>query len=159
MNERRARHLGELLGVIRDRVAELGVTHETLDAASGLQSGYSSKLLCHPPMRRISPFFMFIVLEALGLEMQITESPEAMERMQSRLTKRVKPPMRALGAHRSVTLHFMPDFIRQRARLGGEAYKVKVPLWRRRANARKAARARWAMPQPPKVVKVRKAKK
>jgi hypothetical protein len=39
-----------LLRVLRQRVADLDITHQTLDSICGLQSGYSSKLLCEPPM-------------------------------------------------------------------------------------------------------------
>jgi hypothetical protein len=61
-------HYYELLQTIRDRVSELGITHETLDAVAGLQSGYASKLLANPPIKRMGAFTQFIVLQALGMK-------------------------------------------------------------------------------------------
>ena len=58
-----ASHYHELLQTIRDRVVELEITHETLDAVAGLQSGYASKLLSNPPIKRMGPFTQFIILQ------------------------------------------------------------------------------------------------
>jgi hypothetical protein len=79
---------GALLRLIRQRVIELGITHETLDAVSGLQSGYTSKLLCDPPVRRMGPIVLFIVLQSLGLALTVTEDPIGLRSLQSRLTAR-----------------------------------------------------------------------
>jgi len=39
------RHSDELLKVIRDRVSELNTTHVSVEAVSGLQNGYLSKVI------------------------------------------------------------------------------------------------------------------
>jgi hypothetical protein len=48
-------HYHELINAVRDRIVELDITHETLDAVAGLQSGYTSKLLSNPPIRPFTP--------------------------------------------------------------------------------------------------------
>src|SRR5436853_70655 len=105
MDDRHARHLGELLDVLRERVAELQISHETLDAVAGWQSGYASKLLCNPPMKRISPFMTYLALQALGLRMIISEDAEALARVKLRLARRLKP--KVLGQLSKV--YFMAD--------------------------------------------------
>jgi hypothetical protein len=128
-----------LLQVIRQRVDELGVTHETLDAISGLQTGYSSKLLCDPPLRRMGPLTLFIVLPSLGMSVALAVDPLAMKALETRMVRRRTP--RLLRA-RSITL--TRDFYSHIARLGNAARMVKLTPARRRAIARKAIRARWA---------------
>jgi hypothetical protein len=128
-----------LIRAVRERVAELGITHETLDAISGLQSGYASKLLADPPIRRIGPLTLFIVLQSLGMSLSLVEDREWMGRAEMRLVPRKTP--RVLRAS-SITL--TPDFYSRIGRLGGNSRLVKISPARRQAIARNAARARWA---------------
>ena len=79
------------LQAIRDRVAELNITHQTLDQISGLQEGYSSKLLCDPPIRRTGPLVLFILLQALGMKLGLLEDREALEAISTRLIPRKVP--------------------------------------------------------------------
>jgi hypothetical protein len=85
------------LDAIRQRVADLNITHETLDAVSGLQTGYSSKLLAKPPIRRIGPLVLYVVLQSLGMKIALVEDREALRAVASRLVPRKVPrvPMRA----------------------------------------------------------------
>ena len=86
-------HYRDLLKVIRNRVAELDTTHEAVDAVSGLQHGYFSKLMCDPPPKRMASFTPFMVLPALGLALWVVEDPAALARVRPRLTRRqVKRP-------------------------------------------------------------------
>lgn len=139
----RARHYAEMLNVIRARVAHLGITHETLDSISGLQGGYSSKVLCRPPIKHMSGFMMFLVLEALGLQTTVTENCEALKRIRTRLSKRKLPRM--LSPPGIVVLN--PDFLRINGRKGGRARLHTLSQKRRSAIARKAAKIRWSRAQ------------
>ena len=140
-----ASHYAGLLDVIRARVAELGITHETLDTIAGLPAGYASKLLCNPPKRRLGPTTMFNVLEALGLKSSFFEDPETLARVRSRLTKRRRPRVRTGAAHRrGVTIYLLPDFLRQIGSKGGAATSAKLTPQQRRESAQRAARARWS---------------
>ena len=82
------------LGAIRQRVIALGITHETLDAISGLQSGYTSKLLANPPIRRMGPIVLYVVLQSLGMKIALVEDCEALRAIASRLVPR-KVPLKA----------------------------------------------------------------
>jgi hypothetical protein len=82
------------LQTIRDRVAELGITYETLDAISGLQSGYTGKLLAQIPIRRMGPIVLFLVLQSLGLQLGLLEDRNALRAVATRLVPR-KVPLKA----------------------------------------------------------------
>jgi hypothetical protein len=139
------RHYAELLQTIRDRVAELEITHETLDAVAGLQSGYASKLLSNPPIKRMGAFTQFIVLQALGMKLQAIEDPEQLARVQSRLVKREVPrrPLPGKGRHTAIKYEIGPDLLRLMQIRGGRNRMAKMTPKQRSAFGRKAARARW----------------
>jgi hypothetical protein len=144
VDDRQARHLGELLQIVRDRVANLGISHLVLDELVGWQSGYSGKILSPVPAKRLSPFFSFLALEALGLKMTISEDAEALAKVQSRLSKSKKRNMHRGTVHRSATIYFDADFIRMRGRKGGMNSRKNLSRREARRLARLAAKARWA---------------
>jgi hypothetical protein len=53
------RHSDELLQVIRDRLAELGTTHNSIEETGGLQLGYLTKVISDPPPKRMGLFVAF----------------------------------------------------------------------------------------------------
>jgi hypothetical protein len=137
-------HYHELLKAVRDRVAELGITHETLDAVAGLQSGYASKLLSNPPIKRMGAFLQFIVLQSLGMKLLAVEDPEQLARVQSRLVKReVARPLHSGIVQRPIRFELGPDFMRKIQSKGGTNSRKNLPARKRTQLARKAARARW----------------
>ncbi|MEY9291487.1 hypothetical protein ABH977_006520 [Bradyrhizobium ottawaense] len=91
----------ELLQVVRDRRDELDLSHETLDAITGLQGGYVSKLLADPPVRGFGEMSLQAVLDALGLRIGfavIMEDPEQSDRMRARWKPRKRRPTNAKAA-------------------------------------------------------------
>jgi hypothetical protein len=78
----------DLIEAIRARVAELQITHETVDHVSGIQSGYTSKLLCRPPIKRLDAISLGPMLGALGLMLIAVEDPEQLARVRHRLVPR-----------------------------------------------------------------------
>jgi hypothetical protein len=92
------RSFDDLITVIRARIAELQITHETVDDVSGLQSGYSSKLLAN--IRRLGPLSFSALLPALGLKVTVSEDTEALARVASRLVKRKFAPRPDHWRHR-----------------------------------------------------------
>jgi hypothetical protein len=110
------------LRAIRDRVAQLGITHETLDAVSGLQSGYSSKLLCDPPVRRMGPIVLFLVLQSLGLSMVLAPDPIGLRSLQSRLVRRKVKPI----SLRAGSITFTRDHFVRIGRMGADARRRKA---------------------------------
>lgn len=77
-----------LLDCIRARKAELDISFEVLDAVSGLQSGYSAKLLAPHPARHMGELSLACILGALGLRLICVEDPEALALVRDRLVKR-----------------------------------------------------------------------
>jgi hypothetical protein len=78
----------ELLAAIRQRIDELGITHQTLEAISGVTDGYISKVVGSPPQKRISIYTVLLLIEALGLEVRLFERPDLVERYRHRYVKR-----------------------------------------------------------------------
>lgn len=78
----------DLIELIRARVRELGITHETMDLVCGLPGGYSSKLLSDPPIRRLGVCSLTLVLGGLGLKLIVAEDAEQIQRVRPRLTLR-----------------------------------------------------------------------
>jgi hypothetical protein len=82
-----ARQLGvatsydELHAILRRRADELEVSRLTLDFAGGLTSAHSSKLLSNPPLRRLGPTSLALMLGALGVALVVVEDKEALARI------------------------------------------------------------------------------
>jgi hypothetical protein len=73
---------------MRSRLAELNCSHETVDAIAGWAPGYASKVFAPKPMKHLSGFTLFILLQALGLQLAIAPDAEALAAVQSRLKER-----------------------------------------------------------------------
>jgi hypothetical protein len=89
----------DLLALARARKVQLGVTFETLDAVSGVQAGYSAKLLAPSPNKRFGPMSFGAIFGALGLQFVAIEDPDMLARIGHRLVKRQRPlqPRKALS--------------------------------------------------------------
>jgi len=70
------RHSGELLDAIRQRIAELETTHASVEEISGLQLGYISKITGPKPPKKVTLYIVFLLLQALGLEINLTISSD-----------------------------------------------------------------------------------
>jgi hypothetical protein len=81
----------QLLEAIRARRDALLITHHTIDALSGLPDGYTSKLLCDPPMKHLGSISLGLVLGVLGLRLVVEIDDEALAKIESRLTRRKRP--------------------------------------------------------------------
>jgi hypothetical protein len=82
------RDYGGLVEALRARCDELNVAGITLDDLAGLAVGHVNKLLCPQPMRVLGPVSLPALLGALGLQLIVAEDPEALARVQARLTPR-----------------------------------------------------------------------
>ena len=78
----------ELIAAFRARADELKVTRETLDSVSGLQAGYSGKLLAPVPMKSLGRVSLGPMLQAMGLAIVLVEDPEAMRRFAGQHSER-----------------------------------------------------------------------
>jgi hypothetical protein len=145
MNEGRrlaiVRTYDELITALRARADELLVTRETMDAVTGLQSGYTAKLLARVPIRQLGRVSLGPILLCLGLTLTVTEDTIASKRIRKELVKRLRP-IRASDA--------MPARKRKRRRGDSEwgklmkARQVLIQSEEQRSDsARHAARVRW----------------
>jgi len=128
-----------LLAATRRRVDELELPHQIVEDLAGLQSGYLSKVLADPPPKRMGAFTSFLILQALGLDMQLVENPQAMERLRPRFEKRkLRRKIRPAGRIVELT----PDFYKRISRMGNEARR-KLPPEKLSEIGRTAVNARW----------------
>ena len=80
-----------LMDALRARVRELKVTHATIDDVAGLQINYVGKILAPVPLRAIGPVSLGPLLQSLGLKLVVMEDLTALQRIEKRLTKRLRP--------------------------------------------------------------------
>ncbi|MCA1414472.1 hypothetical protein I6F30_25450 [Bradyrhizobium sp. NBAIM20] len=81
----------ELIAALRDRRDELNISHETIDSISGMQSGYTSKLLAPKPIKNLGPVSFSSLLGALGLAVLVVEDPQAAARVRHLWQPRKRP--------------------------------------------------------------------
>jgi hypothetical protein len=112
-----------MLSALRQRIDALGTTFEAVDDRAGLQSNYCAKILGPTPLRRASPFTLFLLLEALGVELHLHETPGFnSDRLDPR---KARKPVRRQARIPGI-IELTPDFRRWRARAGGEA-RARLP--------------------------------
>ena len=103
-----ARDYIELVVALRILADRRGASLMTLDALSGLQSGYCAKILTVPPIRCVGRTSLGPLLKVLGAKLVIVEDPEALAEMKSRLLpRRPKGPRRGYKRKRS-TVNLTP---------------------------------------------------
>jgi hypothetical protein len=78
----------DLLSAARARMAQLDITFATLDAVSGVASGYSAKLLGPEPCKRFGEMSLGAIMGALGLKLAVLDDPEALAQVRDRLVER-----------------------------------------------------------------------
>jgi hypothetical protein len=127
--------------LLRARVAELGITLDSIDESGLLPDKFASKALGVVPARHvIGPVLMGSVLEALGIVVVICECPraraKASRRWQQRQEKYVAPRRRTFQ-------EFMLN-VHVRKLLAAHLNDSLTPE-QRRERAKRAARARWSM--------------
>jgi hypothetical protein len=135
------REYDDLIVAIRARMDELEMTFDILDHRSGVQAGYSAKILGPTPSKCFGPVSLGCILGALGMKMVLLEDAAAAKNRRSKLEKRrVAKNMRPQPMQNGIFLRFMTPL---RARELNAIRWAKVPPHERRRIARKAAQARW----------------
>jgi hypothetical protein len=82
----------DLRELFRRRVAELGISLDTLDEIAGLPTRYSAKLLSLDPTRQFGAISFSALLGALALQLVAMEDAETLARIQRRLVPVQKAP-------------------------------------------------------------------
>jgi hypothetical protein len=147
------RSYADLHAVLRQRAAKLEVTLAGLDQVSGLQDGYSAKLLAPAPIKKLGPI-SWGLLAALGMKLIAVEDEEAVRKFGAQVAayRRTRPP-------RPSAPKITPEILavverrqrmmqRRRGRLGAQARIAAQSPKQRSEHARRAARARWARLSP-----------
>jgi hypothetical protein len=80
----------DLLVVARARMAQLNISFETLDAVSGVQPGYSAKLLGLNPARGLGPMSFCAIMGGLCMQLVAVPDPDAFARIKSQLDKKLR---------------------------------------------------------------------
>jgi hypothetical protein len=75
----------DLRAVMRKRVAELGISLDTVDFIGGLPTRYTAKILGFQPTKNFGQMSFEALLGALGLMLIVVEDAEALARVQRRL--------------------------------------------------------------------------
>jgi predicted membrane protein len=78
---RAATHYAAVLDVIRNRIIELELAYPTVDVLAGFTDTYTSKLLCNPPLKRMSVDSLFSILGALALVPKFESDQERLQRL------------------------------------------------------------------------------
>jgi hypothetical protein len=134
------RDYASLIEAIRAPVAELQITHETVDHVSGIQSGYTSKLLCRPPMKPLGAISLGCVLGALGMQLIAVEDPEALERVRHRLLPRKN---QGRQGRRTKRLGIVREMLARYGSAGGRAFFASRSPEEISRHQSRAARIRW----------------
>lgn len=159
------RTMPEILDVMRAKRDLLNISHETIDTISGVQPGYTSKILAPVPLKGVGYQSLGDLLGALAIGFVAVEDTEQRERVQSRWQKR-KRPQRLLDAsacrlsietETPEIFKITPELkakmehtehMRMLGKLGGKASaKKRMRTMGKRARQRAAshaARIRWA---------------
>ena len=135
----------ELISAFRARADELQITRETIDAVSGLQCGYSGKLLGNAPIRQLGKVSLGPMLQTLGLALVVVEDLAALQRIE-------KQPAQRARKKQDTSHTILPRKKRKKWRfpkgrefsdLMNSRRTLRLDPAKRRRIARKAIRARW----------------
>ncbi len=146
----------DLSAVCRRQAVALGVTYGTLDRYTAFTTDFWSKKLAisaysstgkRGTKRGWSGEAFQAALVAFCFDLVAVENPQKVAKLKAWMEKNLENPgnrnyMRTADAHGAVVLKFSRKHMKKLSKLATEGRK-KIPLWKRRALARKAGRARW----------------
>lgn len=146
MTERRLAEVKDYDGMIaalRARMTEIGVTNETMDALTGLQSGYVGKLLGPSQIKRIGPVSMGLLMQGLAIKFVMIEDETLLEEMRERwkMREKAKPLAKPLSSNGSIS--DFKGFLRRLGRKGGKARIKRMSRGERRRIAARGGKERW----------------
>lgn len=121
-----------------ERVEDLQVTRVAIDEAGELTPGYSSKLLCTPPMKTIGKESLPKMLKATGMALVLVIDDERFAPLKATMAKR-KKVMRTQVRIKRVKGYFTKENAGEIRKKGW----ASVPPEMRKKLMRKVAKARW----------------
>jgi hypothetical protein len=141
-----AKDLNDLVEIYRARKAELGLTDKWFDDYSGLAQGAIGKVLGEGATKRLGYSTIPTLNCTMALKFLVVVDEDQVKFVEGRWIRRERPiPVMLARASKRAIARFKPIIMQAHnasiASKGGNAYREKVPAWRRRQIARKAARA------------------
>ena len=127
--------------LLRARANDLQLSREELDSISGLQPGYTAKLLSPRPMKRLGVTSMPLLLSALGVKLVLMVDDEKTAALQSRITMH---PRKASAVRSAVCYSVSQRFLRRIGRKGGSNSRANMSPRQASALGKRAAQARWS---------------
>jgi hypothetical protein len=137
-----AEHYAQFVKLCRQRIADLNVTYDTLDAICGFPARYTAKLLCGSSTMSVYSFFT--LARALALMPEFRHDDEQLAHLQRNgdwiKLRRAGARFRGKGGG-AVRFQNHRDFYRQIGRKGAIRKNALSKFYRERAH--KGAAARW----------------
>src|ERR1035437_2143164 len=131
----------ELLGVVKARMIEVGITNDTLELITGLPDRYVAKLLSKS--KNLGPMSFGVIVQGLGMKLAAFEGPAATQKMRTRRKHRKKAAPIAKPLSSTTIIPDYNGFMRRLGRRGGKARTAKLSPTKRRRIARLGWLARW----------------
>jgi hypothetical protein len=152
-----ARDYVELVDLLRERKAELGLSDAFVEEQCLMGAGSYTKYLGRAPIKNLTGSKLGDILAVLGCRLRLEPDPDQEERMRARWERRdagkVHAPRRRVS--KALMEVARPLVLEAMARAGGEARARKLTGTQRSEAARTAALARWRLHRA--VVKARAA--
>lgn len=136
------RSYDDLIEVLRNAVTARGITFSTIDEVSGLQSGYSAKLLAPVPTKHLGPMSLGSLLGAIGVQLVAVADDAQMARVHGRHEKRKRGMLNTVE-HEVITVKKTRKMMARMGRKSAKMRMLKITAKRRQMIAKRAARARW----------------
>jgi hypothetical protein len=144
-----ARSTADLCEIFRQRVRDLNVSLETIDAVAGLPSRYSAKLLGPNPAKNFGAISFDALLGTLGLKLIVVEDADALARVRSRFVP-LERIDRSAACRRKIVVKLTREFMRKIGSLGGrKSAEIRHARALNSEMKRRAALARWRKPEVP----------
>lgn len=140
-----ARYYAQALETLQQRLLDLKVTHDTLDAWLLLPMRYSSKCFMKPPLKRFSTENLLAAFVITGVPLLAVEDAKLTAMAKDHcdyIVRQVAPRSNMLRALASKNIAI--DYLRKMGVQGGIAAAKSLTPEQRKRRARKAANALWA---------------
>jgi glycerol-3-phosphate O-acyltransferase len=160
------RSMAGLVDALRSAQVDRELSYDLLDALSGLQNGYTAKLLGPAQSKRLGPISTFPLLGALGKALALVDDPEQIEMVKGRWKQRKivggsarqirlrtsQIERASIGSNLQKLADLMLEMsanerILMGASIGGKQRAKKLGKRKRQRIASHAAKQRWAKQQ------------
>jgi hypothetical protein len=136
-----------LIQAIRAQKEKLGLSDAMVDHLSGLQQGYTGKLLGPAQVKNLGPVSLGVMLQVLCLRLIVVEDAEALKKIQGRFEQKTAPQARFSNHAQPLGMRSLerikPAIFSMLGKKSGKVRLIKISPAQRRKFARHAATIRW----------------